>query len=39
MRENWLRTSALHIDWDAANALKTDYTSVEFDGVTYWLRS
>lgn len=28
-----------HIDWDAAaNALQQDYTSVEFDGVTYWVR-
>lgn len=27
------------IDWDrAANALQQDYTSVEFDGVTYWVR-
>lgn len=26
-----------HIDWDAAaDELKTDYSSVEFDGVTYW---
>lgn len=29
----------LHIDWDAAaEELKQDYTSVEFDGVTYWIR-
>ncbi len=29
-----------HIDWEgAAEALKEDYTSVEFDGVTYWIRS
>lgn len=28
-----------HIDWEAAaEALKQDYTSVEFDGVTYWIR-
>jgi hypothetical protein len=27
------------IDWEAAReALKQDYTSVEFDGVTYWVR-
>lgn len=27
------------IDWDqAATDLQTDYTSVEFDGVTYWMR-
>lgn len=27
------------IDWDeAADELKVDYTSVEFDGVTYWVR-
>ena len=27
------------IDWEAAaDALKQDYTSVEFDGVTYWIR-
>lgn len=30
---------ACHIDWDAAaDALKQDYTSVDFDGVTYWVR-
>lgn len=29
-----------HIDWEAAaNALKSDYTEVTFDGVTYLLRS
>lgn len=29
-----------YIDWDAAaEALKQDYTSIEFDGVTYWMRS
>lgn len=28
-----------HIDWTAAaDELKQDYTSVEFDGVTYWVR-
>jgi len=28
-----------YIDWPAAaDALKQDYTSVEFDGVTYWVR-
>jgi hypothetical protein len=28
-----------YIDWErAADALKQDYTSVEFDGVTYWVR-
>jgi len=28
-----------HIDWTAAaDALKMDYTSVDFDGVTYWVR-
>jgi hypothetical protein len=27
------------IDWDAAaDDLKIDYTSVDFDGVTYWIR-
>lgn len=30
---------ASYIDWDAAtDALQMDYTSVEFDGVTYWYR-
>lgn len=29
-----------HIDWaSAADALKADYTSVDFDDVTYWVRS
>ena len=29
-----------HIDWEAAaGALKQDYSSVDFDGVTYWIRS
>jgi len=28
-----------YIDWDAAaEALQMDYTTVEFDGVTYWCR-
>ena len=28
---------ACHIDWEAATeALQQDYTSVEYDGVTYW---
>ena len=28
-----------HIDWEAAaRELQQDYTSVEFDGVTYWVR-
>jgi len=28
------------IDWErAANELKQDYTSIEFDGVEYWVRS
>jgi len=28
-----------YIDWPAAaDALKQDYTSVDFDGVTYWVR-
>lgn len=30
---------ACHIDWDAAaRALQQDYTSVDFGGVTYWVR-
>lgn len=29
-----------HIDWDAAaDSLKQDYTEVDFDGVTYFIRS
>jgi hypothetical protein len=29
-----------YIDWEAAaEALQADYTSVDFDGVTYWIRS
>jgi len=29
-----------HIDWSAAaDALKADYTSIEFSGQTYWIRS
>ena len=28
-----------HIDWEAAaDALKADYTSVDYDGVEYWIR-
>ncbi len=28
-----------HIDWEAAaDELKQDYTAVEFDGITYWVR-
>ena len=28
-----------HIDWEAAaEALKADYTSVDYDGVEYWIR-
>lgn len=31
---------ACHIDWDAAaDALKQDYTSVEYGETTYWIRS
>jgi DNA repair exonuclease SbcCD ATPase subunit len=31
--------SYLEIDWDAtARNLQSDYSSVEFDGVTYWVR-
>lgn len=30
---------ACHIDWEAAaDALKIDYTEVDFDGVSYWVR-
>lgn len=30
---------ACHIDWEAAAAsLQMDYSAVEFDGVTYWVR-
>jgi hypothetical protein len=29
-----------HIDWEAAaDALKQDYMSVDFDGVEYWIRA
>lgn len=29
-----------HIDWEAAaDELKQDYTSIDYDGVTYWVRS
>lgn len=28
-----------HIDWEAAaDELKQDYTEIDFDGVTYWVR-
>jgi hypothetical protein len=31
---------ACHIDWEAAaDALKQDYTEVDYDGVSYWVRS
>lgn len=31
---------ACHIDWSAAaDALKADYKSVDFNGETYWIRS
>ena len=31
---------ACHIDWEAAaDALKMDYTEIEIDGETYWVRS
>lgn len=30
---------ACHIDWEAAaEALQQDYSTVDFDGVTYWVR-
>lgn len=30
---------ASHIDWEAAaDSLRMDYTSVEFEGVTFWVR-
>ena len=29
----------IHIDWEAtARNIRMDYTAVEFDGVTYWIR-
>ncbi len=29
-----------HIDWEAAaEALQQDYTEIDFDGVSYWVRS
>ena len=29
-----------HIDWEAAaDELQTDYTNIEFNGVTYWARA
>ena len=31
---------ACHIDWEAAaNYLKMDYSSIDFDGAEYWVRS
>lgn len=34
------RWPVCYIDWDAAaDALKQDYSSVDFDGVTYWIRA
>jgi hypothetical protein len=31
---------ACHIDWSAAaDDLQSDYTAIDFDGVTYWVRS
>ena len=34
---NW---PVCHIDWEAAaDSLKMDYSSLEFEGVTYWVRS
>ena len=31
---------ARHIDWEAAaDALKADYSSIDFDGIDYWIRS
>lgn len=33
------RWPACYIDWEAAaDALQMDYTSVDFDGITYWIR-
>ena len=35
-----LGSMAAYIDWDRfASDLQMDYTSVDFDGVTYWIRS
>ncbi|MDX1492955.1 MAG: hypothetical protein R3253_02695 [Longimicrobiales bacterium] len=35
--EHW---PVCHIDWEAAaNALKMDYTAIDFNGETYWTRS
>lgn len=37
--EDMLRWPFCHIDWDeAAEELKTDYTEVDYDGVTYYVR-
>ena len=39
MIHNGLAWPLTCIDWDqAARELRMDYTSVEFDGVTYWVR-
>src|SRR5574340_643485 len=39
MLENCNQWPATCIDWErAARELKMDYTAVEFDGVTYWVR-
>lgn len=35
-----LQWPLMHIDWEAAaDALKMDYSPVDFDGVEYWVRS
>lgn len=40
LMENCDKWPATCIDWEkAADELKQDYTSVEFDGQTYWMRS
>lgn len=40
MLENANGWPCSYIDWErAARDLKMDYTSVDFDGVTYWIRS
>lgn len=37
--DSWIG-AYLKVDWEAAAAdLQRDYTSVDFDGVTYWVRS
>lgn len=36
-KANW---PLCHIDWEAAaEALQMDYTSIDYEGVTYWIRS